>query len=404
VKLLFINRYFYPDLSATAQLLSELAEDLDACGDTVTVITGRATYVGEHAPLPTRERYKGIEIRRVRSSFFGRRHRLGRLIDYLSFYAAALLAALWLRQQDCLIVLSDPPMLSVLALVVRTCKRLKTVCWLQDVFPEIAIRAGVLPEGRFAHLLQRLALWSLRHMDRLVVLGRCMEQHLLARGIPAHKMVRIPNWADGKQSLPVERQENPFLAEHGLLNRLVVMYSGNLGVVHEFETIQAVIRKLQSARQFCFCFIGEGHQKERLVEEARRERWENVVFLPYQAKETLQFSLAAGDVHLVTLRPDMTGLSVPSKLYGILGAGRPVIFIGSEESEVAAVIREAHCGYVLKPGDVQGTIQALRAYSRDPAQMERHGRAARVYFHRYCDRPIAVEKFRRLLQRVTADD
>ena len=120
-------------------------------------------------------------------------------------------------------VLSDPPLLSLLALGLRVFKRVKTVCWLQDVFPEIAVRAGFLPAGLLARLLQQLSLWSLRRMDHVVVLGRCMERHLLACGIPAHKLVQVSNWADGKHLRSMEQQENTFLAEHRLQHRFVVM-------------------------------------------------------------------------------------------------------------------------------------------------------------------------------------
>jgi glycosyltransferase involved in cell wall biosynthesis len=229
-----------------------------------------------------------------------------------------------------------------------------------------------------------------------------MERHLLACGIPAHKLVQVSNWADGKRLWSIERQENTFLAEHQLQDRFVVMYSGNLGAVHEFATIAAVIQGLRSEKQICFCFIGEGCQKQRLVEAAQREGWENVLFLPYQTKEALRFSLTAGDVHLVSLRPDMAGLSVPSKLYGILAVGRPVIFIGPEESEVARVIRDGNCGYVIRPGDVQSAMQALLACYHDRIPLKQRGQAAQAHFQRFYDRPVATEKFWRLLQRITA--
>jgi len=400
MRLLFINRYFYPDISATSQLLTELAEDLDAKGDRVTVITGKTAYFGEEARFPDHEMHRGIRIVRVGFTRFGRSHTLGRLADYLSFWISALWAAARMKDQDCLVVLSDPPLLSVLAAMVRFVKPVKTICWLQDVFPEVALRAGVLREGPVGRLLKRMARWSLRRMDQVVVIGRCMERHLLSDGVPPHAIVNIPNWADGRRIRSVPRHDNEFLREQGLQDRFVVMYSGNHGVVHEFETIFALIRETRYVPGICFCFVGEGAWRSHLVEAAQAEGWQHVVFLPYQPNALLQSSLSAADIHLVSLRTEMEGLSIPSKIYGVLAAGRPVIFIGPPGSEPASIVREADCGYAVEPGDTQGAVQALLASYRDHTLLERQGQAARQYFNTHCDRSIATEQFRQVLQRV----
>ena len=233
MRLLFINRYFYPDISATSQLLTELAEDLVARGNTITIITGRTAYLGEEARLPAHEMHRGIRIVRVSFIRFDRSHTLGRLADYLSFWISALRAAVRTKDQDCLVVLSDPPLLSVLAAMVRLVKPVKTICWLQDVFPEVALRAGILREGPVGRHLKRIARWSLHRMDQVVVIGRCMERHLLSEGVPPHAIANIPNWADGRRIRPAPRHDNAFLRQQGLQDRFVVMYSGN-------ETLQSI--------------------------------------------------------------------------------------------------------------------------------------------------------------------
>src|SRR5207245_1593709 len=141
--------------------------------------------------LPEKDTYKGVEILRVRSTKFGRQSLLGRLLDYASFYVSTIVAALRASRKDCLVVMTDPPLLSVLAAVVRMVKRCKTVCWMQDVFPDIAIQAGVFREGIIARDLRRLGRWSLRRVDRVVVLGRCMQRHVLELGVPPERLVRI---------------------------------------------------------------------------------------------------------------------------------------------------------------------------------------------------------------------
>lgn len=402
MRLLFINRYFYPDSSATSQLLTELAEDLDASGDAVTIIAGRSAYQGGQELLPAKDRYKNIQILRVSSSHFGRRHHLGRLLDYLSFYFVAAWETLRLKRQDCVVVLSDPPLLSVLAAVIAMFKPCKTVCWLQDIFPDIAVQAGVLKKGRVTALLQSCARWSLKRMDRIVVIGRCMERRLLALGLSETNIVRVPNWADGFKIQSVSRRDNPVLVEPGLHNRFVVMYSGNFGLVHEYETIRAMIAGLQHVEDICFCFIGDGFYRTALASEVDREGWKNVLFVPYQKKERLRFSLAAADVHLVSLRSNMLGCSVPSKMYGILAAGRPIIYIGPKESEAALLIKEAQCGDVLEPGDYAAAIEAVLVGYRNRDLLKRRGLAGRSYFETHCDRRIQIHRFRRVLEEIAS--
>ncbi|WP_455377761.1 glycosyltransferase family 4 protein, partial [Petrachloros mirabilis] len=251
-----------------------------------------------------------------------------------------------------------------------------------------------------ARRFKKLALWSLRQMDQIVVIGRCMERRLLSDGIPSQSISRISNWADGELIRSVPRTENEFIQEHGLQGKFVVMYSGNLGVVHEFDTVMTLIRDLQAVPNLVFCFIGQGRRKDPLVATAARENWQHVLCLPYQPKASLPASLSAADIHLVSLRSDMEGLSVPSKLYGILAVGRPVLFIGPTNSEAAAVIRDARCGYVVQPGDVQGAAQAILAGYHNRALLEKQGQQARRYFAQHCDRSLATERFQQVFERV----
>jgi glycosyltransferase involved in cell wall biosynthesis len=224
-----------------------------------------------------------------------------------------------------------------------------------------------------------------------------MEKHLIDSGLSAYNMTQIPNWADGVQIESVYEADNEFLNRHGLKGRFIAMYSGHLGTVHEFTTILGMIRRTQSYSDVSFCFVGDGPQKRCLVDTVRREALQHVLFLPYETKERLRFSLSAADIHLVSLRGEMAGLSVPSKLYGIMAAGRPVIFIGPKESESAMVIRKAECGHVINPGDVDGGVSALMTYYRHREEIGRQGQAARRYFERHYERTTATERFLEVL-------
>jgi colanic acid biosynthesis glycosyl transferase WcaI len=396
--ILFINRFYYPDVSATSRLLTQLTEDLSDQGQEVAVITSRYSYLGAPEPWPHTGEHRGVRIQRVWSTNFGRRSGAGRLVDYLTFYISAFWATLRSHDIAWLIVMADPPLLSVLAAVARPLLKCHAACWLQDVFPQIAVQCGVLKRGLLSSGISRLARWSLETLDGVIVVGRCMEQKLLDEGFSGRNVVNISNWADGTQLLPLDRRANPFVSTHGLQQRFVLMYSGNLGVVHEVDTIEQVLRCTNLITNFTMCVIGDGAHRARLQHAARDEHWSHVQFLPYQPEETLRFSLTAAHVHLVTLKSDMSGLSVPSKIYGILAAGRPVIFIGPEGSEAASIVREAGCGVVIRPGNHPEVVKALIAYRDDDALLKRHGQRARTFFEAHCSRHLATEGFVKLIR------
>ncbi|TLY41861.1 MAG: glycosyltransferase family 4 protein [Nitrospirae bacterium] len=403
MRLLFINRFFHPDQSATAQMLTDLAEGLAVSGTAVTVLTGRLGYLGGETAVPSEEQYKGVTVRRVWSTRFGRQSALGRLFDYLSFYLSSVWAAVQTRDVDCVVVLSDPPILSVQAVLLGRLKGWKTVCWLQDVFPEIAVRADTLREGLRARLLRWAANWSLRSSDRVIVVGRCMERCLLAFGLQRDRLVLIPNWADGDHLTPVAPEDNWFRKQHGLEGQIVVMYSGNLGVVHETEALIPLIHYLRGIREVCFLFVGEGQGKTRLQNWASQEKLESVRFLRYQNKEHLRYSLSAGDIHLVTLRSKMEGLSVPSKVYGIMAVGRPVVFIGPDGSEVASLVRESGCGEVFSPQESEKAALAILHLVQDYRRRENLGSAGRRYFESFLDKRCAIQRFQTVFQDMMAE-
>lgn len=395
---LFINRFYYPDYSATSRLLTQLTEDLSDQGLNITVITSRFSYLGGADAWPAEGQHKGVTINRVWSTHFGRRSGVGRLADYLSFFISAFWAGLRAKRVHWLIVLTDPPMLSVLAMLMKKLLRCQAACWLQDVFPEIAIQNGLLKRGMFSGWISWVARRSLESLDQVVIVGRCMERKLLQEGFSGNNFVKIPNWADGAQLLPLDQASNGFVSAHGLQQRFVLMYSGNLGLVHEVDTVENVLRCAKVLANFTMCVIGDGAQRGYLQCVAQEEQWSHVQFLPYQTEETLRFSLTAAHVHLVTLKVDMSGLSVPSKIYGILASGRPVIFIGPDESEAAIIIREAQCGYVIPPGDHQAVVKALIAYRYDQVLLQEHGRRARAYFDAHCSRSLGTAQFAQLLR------
>jgi len=241
------------------------------------------------------------------------------------------------------------------------------------VFPEVASHLGANPlPGRLDKCLRRLRDASLRAATMNVVIGGRMREYLAARGIPASKLCVIENWADDHAIRPKPTAASALRARLGLIDRFVVCYSGNLGRAHEFETLLGAADALKGDPTFAFLIIGSGAKMEALKRGVAERALGNFCFLPHQPRDTLEDSLAAADVHLVSLLPAVEGLIVPSKLYGILAAGRPLIFIGDADGDIGRVIERTQCGRLVRVGDAAALGDALRnlaAEPRAPAQM-----------------------------------
>ena len=405
MKIVFVNRFYAPDHSATSQMLTDLAVALAAGGMDVHVVTSRLCYDDPAQFFPPREDLDGVSVHRVRTSAFGRGTLVGRTFDYLSFYVAASARLLvLLRRGDVVVAKTDPPLIAVPVRWVARIRSARTVNWLQDIFPEVAAGLGMgLARGGFGQVLSWLRNASLRNASANVVLGPLMRDRVAALGIDLRKIVVIPNWADGAAVRPVPRDSNLLRSEWGLEEKFVVGYSGNMGRAHEFRTIVDAAAALRGAPQIVFLFIGGGAQKAMIAAASAEQGLANLWFKPYQPRVRLEQSLSVADVHLVTLRPELEGLIVPSKFYGIAAAARPTIFVGDPDGEIGAEIRAADCGRCVRQGDVDGLVAAIRALHDDAPLRERMGHNARRVFDERYNKPIAIEKWRALLRAVSED-
>src|SRR5215207_7615803 len=371
MRLVILNQFFYPDHSATSQLMTDLAESLAGQGVEVTALAGRGRYDGGGV-LPARENYNGVRVERAWSTGFGKGRAAGRLADYLSFYLGATWKLLTLRRRDVVMVLTTPPLISLPALAVCRLRRMKMVALVQDIYPDVAVALGALGErGPATRLLDRLNRLVLRRADRIIVLGECMRERVAQKaGADAEGRIDvIHNWADGEKIAPLARgEENPFRKEHGLGGRFVVLFSGNFGRVNEFATVLDAARRLRGREDILFLFVGDGARAAEIEGFVRREALANVRVLPYQSREMLRYSLAAGDAHLVTLADGLAGLSVPSKAYGSLAAGRPILFVGDPKSDIARLVEEHGCGEVFPSGAGGRLARAVAAWAEDRAK------------------------------------
>lgn len=381
-RLIFINRFFFPDVSATSQILFDLARRLVQQGIEVHVICSGQLYDDPSARLPAREIVHGIHVHRAWTSRFGRDRLAGRSLDYASFYVsgAAKLFAL-LRKGDVVIAKTDPPLISIAAAAAARVRGARLINWLQDVFPEVASQLGANPlPGWLDKALKRLRDQSLAMAQVNVVLGSRMREHLEGRRIPTSRIKVIENWADGSAVVPMAVGASRLRQTLGLENKFVIGYSGNLGRAHEFETILAAAERLKNEQDVVFLMIGGGAKMEQLRRCVLERNLENFRFLPYQPRERLSDSLAAADVHLACLLPNLEGLIVPSKCYGVLAAGRPLIFIGDADGEVARIVREKECGRAVQMGDAAALVRTITELRGNLELREKIGLRARELF------------------------
>ncbi len=395
MKVLLLNQFFHPDLSATAQLATDLAEDLVQSGFEVTALATRGGYLGG-GRLAARETFRGVRIERVRCTSLGKASIARRLLDYGSFFASATARVLAGPRHDVIVAMSTPPLVAAIGALRRRTRNRGTrfVYWLQDVYPELAVEFGVFgARSPAARLFGAASRWTLRRADAVVVLGEAMGERVRAKGVPAERVHVLPNWADGAAVGPAPAEAAEFLRAHGLEGKRVVLYSGNMGRAHDLTTILGAARLLRTRPEIAFVFVGDGAKRGE-VEAAAREL-PSIRLLPYQPRERLGASLSSGELHLVTQEPFTVGLVEPSKLYGAMAAGRPVLYIGPPETEAARTVEREGIGAVLPIGDPAAAAAAVAALLDRSAELGARARAA--FLARY-DRRLRTAQFASILR------
>jgi glycosyltransferase involved in cell wall biosynthesis len=398
MKLFFVSRFFYPDHSATSQLLTDLACHLAQTEVGVTVVTSRQVYDNPDALMANRDLVRGVQIIRVWSSRFGRQRLWGRAIDYGTFYLGALWCLLRVvRAGDVVVAKTDPPLISVIAAVVTKLRGAVLINWIQDLFPEVASALAVQGAGWLERPLRALRNKSLMAARRNVVIGEGMAKRLRDEGIPSKNIRIIHNWADGLVIQPIDREKNGLRHEWNLDDKFVVGYSGNFGRAHEFGTILSAADLLRDLTQIVFLFIGAGAQLSSMRHEVESKQLRNVIFKPYQPRDQLSVSLSVPDIHVISLLPSLEGLIVPSKFYGIAAAGRPMLYIGDKKGEIAQLIKSAQCGFSVEVHQAEEAAAVISRLARDVAVCSRLGSHARMLFDQRFEKFYAERAWQRVI-------
>ena len=404
MKICFFNRSYWPDQAATGQLLTELAQDLvSRHGCEVTVVAGRPLYSGaaeRHRLVPvSRETHHGVTLLRANGTRFRPRRFAGRAANYVTYFASAVLAGLQAGRPDIVVSLTDPPIIGLAArwTARRTGARFVYVC--EDIFPEAAALLEDFHNDRVNRILDRVNRYLVREADATVALGGRMQRRLVEeKGADPARVSIIHNWADCEAIVPGPK-DNAFTRAHGLGDRFVLMHSGNIGLSQNLDVLIEAASRLVSHERIVIAIVGDGAKREGLERDAARRGLANVRFFPYQPKALLHESFAAADAFLVSLKAGLEGFIVPSKVYGVLAAGRPYVAAVDPSSEVATIARDHGCGVLAAPGDPDALAGAIVSLADDPATTHAMGQRARAAALQF-DRRVAVLAYHDLFARV----
>jgi len=402
---LFLNRSFWPDTEATGQLLTDLADDLSSQFD-VTVIAGSPNHVDGDVPSNADlNEYHGVTVKRVWHTRFPKHSSFGRLLNLLTFAASAWRTARRTRPRpDVIVVETDPFFLPIVGDWLR--RRLigsALICYLQDLYPDIAVAIGKIREGYVTRTLRRLLFNVYRRSDRVVVLSRDMQRRCEALGVPEPTLEIVSNWADTNAIRP-SKSNNTFRCRHGLQDRFIVMYSGNMGLAHELDSIIEAAALLRDKTEIEWVFVGDGAKRKGLEDRTQRLQLRNVRFLPYQPRKSLSESLSAADVHLVSIRPSVASCVMPSKFYGILASGTPTIALAETGSELQEVILTQSVGLTCEPNDPIALAKHVQRLAEDRQLTEDMGRNARQLAESSYSRTRQTKRFAEIINQVLSRD
>lgn len=402
--LLIYAHYYYPDVASTGQILTELAEGLKDSFHT-TVICTVPSYTGKISQYYRKHKYyyeniNGVDVLRIRVPEFRKNFAPSRIYNIISYFLSAIAATFRVERQDYVFTISQPPILGgLLGIFGKWIKHAKMIYNIQDFNPEQVQAVGFTSNKLILSTMRTLDKYSCKKADKVIVVGRDMIETLQKRFAALPPYAYINNWIDEEEITPLPSdhpQVMEFRKRFRLEDKLVIMYSGNIGLYYDLVNLIRIIERFQNRPEVIFAFIGEGSVLEELISYKETKSLSNVVFIPYQDKKNLVYSLNAGDVHFVVNAKGIKGVSVPSKLYGVMAAGKPVLGILETGSEARLIIEEAECGLSVDPGDYEAIEKLINQYIllSGTDELKEMGKRGREYLADRLTKAVSIEKYR----------
>ena len=403
-KLLIYAHYFYPDVASTGQILTELCEGMTDTFD-ITVICVVPSYSGTiDEKYKTKRIYKeehnGIKIIRVRVPEFQKSNKISRIKNLLAYFFNSLLATLKIEKQDYIYTISQPPILGgVLGVLGKWLKGGKLIYNIQDFNPEQTMAVGYSKNKLLLNTVMAVDKFSCKKADKVIVVGRDMQETLRNRfnNKKVPKNVFINNWINEKEIYPLE-QNHPRIVEfkekYNLQDKFIIMYSGNIGLYYDLENIIKVIGEFKDREDVVFAFVGDGTVKDKVEAYVNENNLSNVTFIPYQDKADLIYSLNAADIHWVVNAKGIKGVSVPSKLYGVMAAGKPVLGVLDEGSEARLIVEDCNCGVCIEPGNYKEISNNIEYILNNKEEIRALGLNGRQYLETNLTKEVSINKYK----------
>lgn len=402
--LLIYAHYYYPDVASTGQILTELAEGLNDTFHT-TVICTVPSYTGKISRYYRKHKYyyeniNGVDVLRIRVPEFRKSFALSRILNILSYFFSAVFATFRVGRQAYVLTISQPPILGgLLGVIGKHIKKAKLIYNIQDFNPEQVMAVDFTRNKLILSIMMLLDKYSCQQANKVIIVGRDMIETLQKRFAKMIPYAYINNWINEEEIYPLPEDNTrvlEFKRKYGLENKFVIMYSGNIGLYYDLPNILKTIEKFKETEDVIFAFIGEGSVLEELRTYKETHHLSNVVFIPYQPKSELIYSLNAGDVHFVVNAKGIKGVSVPSKLYGVMAVGKPVLGIMEEGAEARLIVEEAKCGMSVKPGDYSAIEDLIRKYIglRDSRELKSMGEKGRKFLTEHLTKEVSIDKYR----------
>lgn len=391
--ILVLSQVYVPDPASVGQHMADAAAAMAGRGYRVVVLTSSRGYDNPSVRYPLHEVIDGVDVRRVPLTSFGKRFLALRLLAGLLFVLQCTLRGLFTPRLGAILVSTAPPICSLAALFISWLRGVPICYWIMDLNPDELIALGRIKETSLAaRVLDFFNRLILRRARAVIVLDRFMAERVNRKLDVRAKMYITPPWPheDHLEALPHE--QNPFRQQHGLTDKFVVMYSGNLSIASPVDTILEAALKLADEEKLVFLFIGGGHGKKMVEAVIERHRPKNIISLPYQPLSQIRYSLSAADVHLVSLGENMAGIIHPCKVYGAMAVARPVLLLGPASCHIADILRDNAIGWHIAHGDVAGAERQLRAMvAADAAQRRAMGeKAQRVINERFSKQALCT--------------
>lgn len=393
MKFRLFNTFEPPGAPIFKDLLPYLAQQ----GHEITVNVSSISYRPIKSNYFKKEYINKIKYNYLKTITLTKNKYISKLSTMISYSFLVIIHSLFSKKVHKNIFLTQPPLFFLWGFVLLLLKHEKYICVMMDIYPDVAIKGGMIhEEGFIAKVMRLITNFALKHAESVIVIGRCMKKKIEKIGIPSSKIEIVTNWVDENEMNPIPHPLNSFRQKNGLTDKFVIMYSGNMGLGHYFDNILEVAKRLKGKKDIIFLFIGGGLRLNEIKEYKKKIHLNNIKLMPYQSTEIINQSLASADIHFISLREGFEGLIVPSKLYGILAVARPIIFQGSQDSEIALLINEHKVGFAVKLGETNMLESHMLELKDNPELRKSMGEKSRYILEKYYDKESRLNLYKNI--------